>query len=140
MPGKTFSCALLFNCSSYTFFWKFKNINYTTIEICCWLWLVIRSNSWWLTLYSWSNLLSKEVCKGTKLRQLGLQNQIVNDSDFKMSELELWIQSDSKSDVEIRFRSIADDKIWLIFDQFGIKMSKLVQFLIFFIFEKKIQK
>ena len=47
-----------------------------------------------------------------KLTQLGLQSQIIDDLDFKLSEFDVGILSDSKSDVEIGFWLNDNDKLW----------------------------
>ena len=63
-----------------------------------------------------------------KLRKLGLQNLIVDNSHFKTSKFKHWIWSDSKSDIKILFRFKGDDKIRLMLTNFWLKCWNLFDF------------
>ena len=73
-------------------------------------------------------------CDTTKLRRLGLQNRIVDDSDFKMSKFDVRILSDAKSDIEIRFQLKDDDEFLIFLIKMWLKLTKFDLFLISFQF------
>ena len=78
-----------------------------------------------LRVYHWDQSKTREgMVYGTKIRWLGLQNQIVNDSDFKMAEIKWRIWSDSKSDVKIWFLLNVDVKIKLKSTKFDFFKDK----------------
>ena len=65
-----------------------------------------------------------------KLRRLGIRNQIVDNSDSKLSEFRLRIYNDSDFNVQIGFRLNDYSKIWLKSTNCWFNSTKFNLFLI----------